>query len=129
MPVDQYGFETDREERAPSASPAAHAVAGVSAFVWLAASIVCCGMCSGMMGFSEPKADDGWMDQVGVWLILTAAAWPLAAIALWTGVLHGLARRWWTSVGPNVVLGSFTGCLAWVIVFFAWVIAVVVAES
>lgn len=129
MPTDPYGFHTDHEEAPPTTSPAAHAIAGVSAFVWLTSSIVCCGMCSGIMSFSDPNPDDTWMDQVGVWLMLTAAAWPLAAIALWTGMLHGLARRWWTSVGPNVVLGSLTGCLAWLVVFFLWVVAVVVAES
>lgn len=125
MSTDPYGYDSDRvEEEGPGAS-AANIVAGVSALVWLGCSVLCCGMCSGVMAFYERKPGDTWMDQVGVWLILTWMAWPLAAIALWTGLLHGLARRWWTSAGPNVVLGAGSGCLAWCVVCFLWIVMVV----
>lgn len=129
MARDPYGYsEPDRQE-AHTPSGAVDVLAGLGTLVWLGLAVGCCGVCSGVMPFYEPGPGDTWMDAVGVWLILTVLAWPLAAIAFWTGLLHGVARRWWTSAGPNVVLGAASGCALWCVVLVVWVFAVVIVQG
>lgn len=127
MAHDPYGYESDAPP--PSGGMAgSNAFAGCSTLVWLGCAIAWCGGCTGLLASSPPKTATPGAEMVGVWLLLVAPAWPLAAIAVWTVALHWVSRRWWTSAGPNVLAGAATGCLAWGLAFVAWVImAVVVA--
>lgn len=127
MAHDPYGYDSDLPPPPTEGSPALHVLAGCSTFAWLGSAIAWCGLCSGALAFSPPD-EKTWLDQVGVWLILVAPAWPLAAIGLWTAALHGVARRWWTSAGPNVVVGTITGSALWVVVLVAWA-ALTVAQK
>lgn len=127
MALDPYGFRSENEERPPSGDSGWFS--GVSTVAWLAAAAFTCAGCSGIMAFGEERSGDAWYDKVGVWLLLISPAWALAGIALATATLHGLARRWWTAAGPNVVIGGCGGCLGWSVVFFFWLIFVVLLEQ
>lgn len=124
MAHDPYGYESQEPEQVAPTAPAAHWVAGINALVWAAAGLVWCLGCSGLFFPTfEPEADDGPFDILGVWTILMLPAYPLLGISLATVTLHGLARRWWTSVGPNIVLGGCGGLFVWVVVLLAVIIA------
>lgn len=128
MAQDPYGYESDAPPPA-SGKAGSDAVAGCSTLVWLGCATAWCGGCTGAMVWSPPKTATPGAEMLGVWLLLVAPAWPLAAIGLWTVGLHAVTRRWWTSAGPNVLAGATTGCLAWMLVFVAWVIVAVVVAG
>lgn len=129
MAFDPYGYQRENEERPPDTSVATHVVGGVSTVFWLGSAIAWCGCCSGALIWQPPDDTDTWIETVGVWHILMAPAWPLAAIGLWTVGLHALAKRWWTSVGPNVIAGAFSGSLLWGIVLIGWALFAVISEG
>ncbi len=126
MAVDPYGYREENVERPP---PGGGGCAAISSLAWLCLSILTCATCSGAMFFGEPDPGDQWYDQVGVWLLLISPAWMLAGIGAATAFLHRVARRWWTSVGPNLVIGGCGGCLLWGMLFFAWVVFAVVMDG
>jgi len=122
MAQDAYGYETDAPPPPSPGAPGSSAIAGCSTVVWLGSAVLWCGGCSGLLAWQPPKTAESSVEFIGVWLLLVAPAWPLAAIALWTVALHGATRRWWVSAGPNVVVGGVTGCGAWLAVFLGWAV-------
>lgn len=120
MAYDPYGYQTDHEERPPESSAANAALAGVSTVLCLGGALLYGGLCTGLLIVSPPEGENTWVELAGIWHILMAPAWILVFIALWTVGLHSLAKRWWTSAGPNLLTGGGCGCVTWVVVLFAW---------
>lgn len=128
MAYDPYGFESQNEERPPDVSPASTAVAGLSTLLWLGSAILYFGLCTGLYVRDPPEHEDSLVDLVAVWHILVAPGWVLGAIGLWTVGLHAVARRWWTSLGPNVLFGAGCGCFGWIVVLLVLVIVAATSE-
>lgn len=127
MALDPYGFRSENEERpAPGDSGW---FAGISTLAWSAFALFVCAGCSGIMAFAEDRPEDQWYDKVGVWLLLVSPAAFLGGIAVATATLHGVARRWWTAAGPNVVIGGCGGCFVWLVGFVGWLIFAVMMDS
>jgi hypothetical protein len=124
---DPYGYRG--EEPPPERTGDSGAFSAVTGLAWLGLSAVVCFGCSGVMLFGEEAPGDQWYDKVGVWMLLSSPAWGLAGIAVATGLLHGLARQWWTAAGPNVVWGGCGGCLVWGVVFVGWVLFAVAMDG
>jgi hypothetical protein len=124
---DPYGYSVeDGGQPAPSSGGW---FAGISTLAWLGAALfVCCG-CSAILPFGDPQPGDQWYDRVGVWMLLVSPASILAGIAFATAFLHGVARRWWTAAGPNVVIGGCGGCLVLLVFFIGWVMFAVVMDG
>lgn len=134
MAQDPYGFEGREAEW--SAGPAsadtasAHWLAGVSVVVWGLAGLAWCLGCSGLFFPTfEQEPGDGPFDLLGVWTILMFPAYLLFGVGIATLTLHGVGRRWWTSVGPNYVLGGCGGLVVWGLVFLGAIIGSVVAKG
>ncbi len=124
MSHDPYGFESATPPAAPPASAGSGMVAGVNVAIWGGIGLVYCLGCTGIfVPTYEPDAGDGLTDMLGVWTILMVPAYPMFGVAFATLALHAVTRRWWSSAGPNIIIGGCAGLAVWVAVLFAVVCA------
>ncbi len=116
MPQDPYGYDPAVETVAPTRSSIGAILLGLNGFVFGGGGLFWCIGCTGLLVPTyEPDPGDTAWDTAGVWLILMLPAFPLFGVCAVTLGLHALARRWWTSAGPNVVVGGCGGLLFWVV--------------